>query len=784
MKNSLLLVTSLLLCLFTTTSATNYYISSTDGNDSNDGKTATSAWKSIDKVNSSNSLFVAGDSIFFKKGDIFYGSMTIGSRSGTDAKPIVYTTYGTGNMPILRGSQKVTNWTVHNGNIWKANLPKLSRIVWNGTANVPFYYRTPSLFINNERQRLGREPDYNPTNGGFRTINTHAADNKTITEGAALPYPTNHFQGADIAIRTNHDLFNIETVVSHSGSSVVVTATNASSSLNTIRDKYGYIFQNHINTLNLDGEWFHDIATEILYLYSETDPNTRNIEVPFYPSTLTINSSNYVKVMGLRIENAANNTLGGQNDTYLTIDGCHINNSSDYGTNTWNITNASFINNSITNVNDVGVRWEGGNGIVFSGNTFKNIGMWAGMGGEDYIAYTGLRLIVNSAGNPSIIEKNTLDSIGYHGINFGGKYLIIRQNDVGRFCSIKDDGGGIYSANNIHPNKIYENFVHDAPGATQGTPVGEGVKTAGIYPDNDSQNWEIYKNTIYNIGKWGILANLSSNNSFYENTIFNTGAGIVLNTYQNNFGPNGTLAAGINNNMKRNILFPRSATQLCAQFNNSVNPSDLITKLGTLDSNYYCQPYAGGKEIEVNGSSTNSLTFGAFRSAYSAYEANGKAAPLKLNASDDPNTSIRLETNPSTVAKTVDLGITQYVDAKARNYTGVVTLLPYTSLALIKGFMTDVKDAPTLSGIRYKIYPNLIINNTLSLEIELNQPKNFVVRAYSLLGTLVYEKNKGQMNSGVHALQLNDFNIPISGIYFLQLSFDKTSATERIMVVK
>ena len=43
-----------------------------------------------------------------------------------------------------------------------------------------------------------------------------------------------------------------------------VTATNANVGLNTIRDKFGYFFQNHINTLNLDGEWFHDITTETL----------------------------------------------------------------------------------------------------------------------------------------------------------------------------------------------------------------------------------------------------------------------------------------------------------------------------------------------------------------------------------------------------------------------------------------------------------------------------------------------------------------------------------------
>ena len=145
MKIRLFILMPFLLGLFSTTFATNYYISNADGNDNNNGTSATTAWKTINKVNSSNSLFVAGDSVFFKKGDIFYGSLTISGKSGTEAKPIVYTTYGTGNMPILRGSQKVTNWTLHNGKIWKANLPKLSRLVSGATV----FYRIPNLFINN-----------------------------------------------------------------------------------------------------------------------------------------------------------------------------------------------------------------------------------------------------------------------------------------------------------------------------------------------------------------------------------------------------------------------------------------------------------------------------------------------------------------------------------------------------------------------------------------------------------------------------------------------------------
>ena len=107
-------------------------------------------------------------------------------------------------------------------------------------------------------------------------------------------------------------MFNNETVISHTRNTVVVTATSAEPSLNTIRDRFGYIFQNHLNTLNQEGEWYHDTDNKTLYLYSTTDPNTLNIEAPQLPNALSINSSSYVIIAGLRLENASNNILAGQ----------------------------------------------------------------------------------------------------------------------------------------------------------------------------------------------------------------------------------------------------------------------------------------------------------------------------------------------------------------------------------------------------------------------------------------------------------------------------------------
>ena len=181
-----LLCTLFTLMLYGHTDAANYYISATDGNDSNRGTSAAQAWKTLKKVDAMNGTFVAGDSILFKKGDVFYGSLTISGRKGTARQPLVYSTYGAGAMPVIRASQKLGDWQRHSGSIWKTALPPLSRP---GNTTL-IYFRTPSLFIKNVAQQIGREPDYTPTDGGFGVpIGSHAATNQSITEAAALPYP-------------------------------------------------------------------------------------------------------------------------------------------------------------------------------------------------------------------------------------------------------------------------------------------------------------------------------------------------------------------------------------------------------------------------------------------------------------------------------------------------------------------------------------------------------------------------------------------------------------------
>ncbi|MEC1523730.1 discoidin domain-containing protein [Neobacillus niacini] len=77
-----------------------FYVDATNGNDSNDGRSEQTPWKSLEKVNAST--FSPGDRILLKSGERWKGSLhPLGS--GTQGKPIVLDMYGTGAKPLIEG---------------------------------------------------------------------------------------------------------------------------------------------------------------------------------------------------------------------------------------------------------------------------------------------------------------------------------------------------------------------------------------------------------------------------------------------------------------------------------------------------------------------------------------------------------------------------------------------------------------------------------------------------------------------------------------------------------
>lgn len=136
-----------------------YYVSSTDGNDSNNGKSPDAAWKTLLNVN--NFKFQSGDVILFKRGDTFRGG--IKAQTG-----VTYSAYGEGAKPKIYGSPEngtgSEKWTLMDGtdNIWVyyKELNDVGQIIFNegeSWAQRVYYGYNPEFgyaTIYNKTQRL------------------------------------------------------------------------------------------------------------------------------------------------------------------------------------------------------------------------------------------------------------------------------------------------------------------------------------------------------------------------------------------------------------------------------------------------------------------------------------------------------------------------------------------------------------------------------------------------------------------------------------------------------
>jgi hypothetical protein len=78
-----------------------FYVDSRNGSDNNNGKTSSTAWKTLDKVNTI--IFKAGDLIYLRRGQSFNGSLIL-KGSGKNGRPIQLGAFGTGPRPIINSN--------------------------------------------------------------------------------------------------------------------------------------------------------------------------------------------------------------------------------------------------------------------------------------------------------------------------------------------------------------------------------------------------------------------------------------------------------------------------------------------------------------------------------------------------------------------------------------------------------------------------------------------------------------------------------------------------------
>src|SRR4051812_14530775 len=103
--------------------AGHYYFSSVSGNDSRSvfqARDSAMPWKSLARLNSIFPAFKPGDTIFFKRGETFVGTISVGN-SGTSERPIVITAYGEGDKPVISGFSDLSQWARVGDKVFESN---------------------------------------------------------------------------------------------------------------------------------------------------------------------------------------------------------------------------------------------------------------------------------------------------------------------------------------------------------------------------------------------------------------------------------------------------------------------------------------------------------------------------------------------------------------------------------------------------------------------------------------------------------------------------------------
>jgi len=624
------------------------------GNDLSDGLSPSTPWKTISKVNSEFSRFNPSDRILFKSGHTFYGGLII-AKSGISGKPITIGSYDAGAKPVISGFTTLSSWTNEGNGIYSTVL------------NTQFSLNNVTL--NGVFQPIGRWP-----NTGWRTITNHSG-NSSITDNTLTGLPD--WSGAEVVIRKNRWTIDQSLITDHNSSTLFYKSGSDYEPANG----YGYFIQKSKLTLDLIGEWYHDQTNGRFYMYfGSNNPQNYSVKVSTVNELYYSRAGNYITIDGIAFEGGNYAAIHRYQTSYNIVRNCDFNFSGCYGIYGQTDIYGTTENNTFRNCLNIGLYFDiNGHHQTIRNNKVYDIGLIAGMGNNEG---GGLIGVVTYANN-STVETNSFENIGYNGISFGGSYITVKNNFVDKFCSVTDDGAGIYtytgSSGIGYDRHILNNLVLNGIGNNSGTDSPSWFfNVAGICLDNRSENVEVSGNTIANIAYNGIILHNASNCQFENNTVYNCTAHQFITTHDD---PDFSVK---NNRLSNNIFFSKIATQTAFEAIDYL--SDNLRNFFVSDNNYFCRPIDDNLTFYTQQPSTGGVNRNlAGWQSFSGQDKNSHKSPITLT---DVN-KIRFEYNATSSQKVISLD-GAYIDVKGTKYSGTITLLPYTSTIL----MVDPNPAP------------------------------------------------------------------------------------------
>ena len=580
MKTHVLKISLLIVVLACSNSifAANYYFSTSSGNDSRSSTEAqnpNTPWKSIEKLNAVFNTLKPGDAVYFKRGDVFYGSIHV-TRSGTPGRPITVGAYGSGTKPVISSLVSLNNWKRSGSGVFESSSPLLK----NEQVNI--------VLMDNVSQEMGRFPNSSTANRGYLNID-RSSSSSVVSNSLSSSI---NWKGAEVVIRKNFWIIDRHPIKSHSGANLTF-APVAGTSYSPTND-YGFFIQNHPETLDHLGEWYYNPNSKKLsFFFGSKAPSSVEVSVGTLDYLVTNSGWNIKHVtfdnLHFRGANKYAFNLKGGNDVHIT--NCDIEFSGEDAVVVEGTSNLLFENNKILNANNNGMTLKSTANAIIRNNQIQDVLIFPGMGRNG----DGNGFGIYSPNENNLIEYNRIANIGYVGVRFGGNNSVVKNNLIENFSLTKNDGGGIYvytgNSNTIFKNrKITGNIILNGMGAKEGTSIRSEMfkpQSEGIYLDDNTTGVEVSQNTIANITSKGIYLHNAQDNKVHNNLVFNTKYQLTLVSDH--------LGGDIRNNEIRDNMFVAKTGE---QYNLNISTlKDDIKQMGRFNNNIYANPLTDGYRI-------------------------------------------------------------------------------------------------------------------------------------------------------------------------------------------
>jgi hypothetical protein len=378
-----------------------------------------------------------------------------------------------------------------------------------------------------------------------------------------------------------------------------------------------YYLTGKFTDLDAPGEWYRDPSTGQLYLWAprSVNPATHVVEAKRRAFAFDLRDRDYVTITGFNIFAAT--ITSNANSSFLRLSKLNVKYLSHFTlmATGWQQANDTgiYLNGSNNSISDSVIAYSAGQGLVLQGTNSR-----AENNVIHDVAYNaGDSAGVRTVGSGHVVTGNTVYNTARSGIKVSNTTAVrVTNNEVHDAMLQTTDGGGIYTfamdgtGSEIAYNRIYN--------ITSG-----GWGGVGIFLDNNSTNWLVHHNVVWNATHAMKLNYASQNNRVLNNTL--AGLSTSLTTSSN---------ADFTGTLVKNNIFTKSVrygTGVTAEDN--LKPGTDARFVDASRGDFQLQPTSPainkGKAVApvTNGYVGAAPDLGALEYGRPAYSAGARSAP-------------------------------------------------------------------------------------------------------------------------------------------------------------